>query len=536
MESLEVNDAAELEGHTSIDVWSLGAILYELCTGQTLFRQDINDDKIVSQADKKRLRAWIGISDDELDDVFPEEQDATVREDAKALIRWCLMGDPALRPSLEQILMHRFLKPEDGSAQPLGEATDPAPPGVPVDTPIRVPDQIRMRYHAMITHYAHYQAEASGDTGALAAALRSAGMHVWRDVDMANLTLAGMCQGVMDSDILIVMLTTAVLSRWFCLKEIEFALLFGKQIVFVQETEDRFWPWDNERWRADRCTRDLWPHDQEWKDSKQIFTDTRALTFERCQADFPMVVEELTRQVQNNMLIPYRRRDFERDGMMVPEIMRRAASASPLYGPRPLSWGTVIKPAVPSVMSSANIFIIYNTASGEEIKQSMQTVLESCCNNVWSSSDQPAHIDTATHFVVLLTEEAVTPGQESLEQLQDALVLNRPIEYIFQAPFFEEHICKAPDAVKEELNNKEALQYRALAYENEVMCQEILSRLHRASSGHMPQHGQQPHAGTNPKPSHKPCILAYINRTCNLFPDQNHHLSTRTQGRRFNML
>ena len=37
----------------------------------------------------------------------------------------------------------------------------------------------------MITHF---QVEASGETGALAAALKAAGMHVWRDVDMGNLT------------------------------------------------------------------------------------------------------------------------------------------------------------------------------------------------------------------------------------------------------------------------------------------------------------------------------------------------------------
>ena len=30
------------------DVWSIGAIIYELCTGQTLFPQDISDDNLAS--------------------------------------------------------------------------------------------------------------------------------------------------------------------------------------------------------------------------------------------------------------------------------------------------------------------------------------------------------------------------------------------------------------------------------------------------------------------------------------------------------
>ena len=46
--------------------------------------QDLNDDKLVTKRDKVRLRTWLGISDDELDEVFPDEADASVRESAQA--------------------------------------------------------------------------------------------------------------------------------------------------------------------------------------------------------------------------------------------------------------------------------------------------------------------------------------------------------------------------------------------------------------------------------------------------------------------
>ena len=43
------------------------------------------------------------------------------------------------------------------------------------------------------------------------------------------------------------------------------ALEFNKPIIMLQMQDDRFWPWDYGRWKADRCEKvpGAWP--QQWK-------------------------------------------------------------------------------------------------------------------------------------------------------------------------------------------------------------------------------------------------------------------------------
>ena len=59
-----------LRAAPSQDVWSLGAVLFELCTGRHLFRLDIADDELADPSDRLRLFAWHTIPDDDLAEVF----------------------------------------------------------------------------------------------------------------------------------------------------------------------------------------------------------------------------------------------------------------------------------------------------------------------------------------------------------------------------------------------------------------------------------------------------------------------------------
>ena len=122
------------------------------------------------------------------------------------------------------------------------------------------------------------------------------------------------------------------------------------------------------------------------------------------------------------------------------------------------------------------------------IIQLLEPLLQGCCDatsEVWSSADDDAEalIQKATHFVVVLTEDSVKPGKVSLQHLQLAMETKRPMEFIFKPPFFEHHKRYAPAEVQELLNNREALQYRELEYESEVVLAEVVTRLNASTMG-----------------------------------------------------
>ena len=89
----------------SFDVWSFGVVLWEQLAGRTLFAQDFANDELVTLADRTRLCVWRTMSDAELAPVLSNaEAGATRRQraDAKHLLRWCLKGDAAARPTVAQ--------------------------------------------------------------------------------------------------------------------------------------------------------------------------------------------------------------------------------------------------------------------------------------------------------------------------------------------------------------------------------------------------------------------------------------------------
>jgi len=118
----------------------------------------------------------------------------------------------------------------------------------------------RMRYHAFVSHA---QLEASGDVGTVFLLAESLGLHGWRDMNQPDLTAQGMMQGVFDSDVFILFLTSSVLSRKYCQMELGWAIAFNKPIMIIYEEEERFFPFNLERWQNDYCVKAPLPaHDK----------------------------------------------------------------------------------------------------------------------------------------------------------------------------------------------------------------------------------------------------------------------------------
>ena len=92
---------------------------------------------------------------------------ADVVHDARHLVRWCLKGRMGQRPTIEQILGHRFF-------------TRSGPPPRP-----RLP----MQYAAFISHA---QADAAGTASTLHLLHEQLGLHCWLDMRQKKLTLEGM--------------------------------------------------------------------------------------------------------------------------------------------------------------------------------------------------------------------------------------------------------------------------------------------------------------------------------------------------------
>ena len=110
-----------------------------------------------------------------------------------------------------------------------------------------------------------------------------------------DVTEKGMKRGIRDSDVFLLFLTNSMLSRPFCLKEIRWALQMKKPIIIVVERENRFFPFDIERWRRDECTRKqdgTW--EQGWLSS----------SYAQCPDPIKDLIEEYH---ANGSMIPYRR-------------------------------------------------------------------------------------------------------------------------------------------------------------------------------------------------------------------------------------
>eukprot|EP01045_Picozoa_sp_COSAG04_P004677 COSAG04_NODE_208_length_20334_cov_13.999852_1_plen_2534_part_10 len=102
--------AAPVKASVALEMWSFGAVVYQLCTkdGATLWHSDqadnIDDDQLQQLAHE-----W--------DEVKAAKLKRIVWPQAAHLVSWLLQEDPAHRPqSWDQVMQHPFLAPEAGPA------------------------------------------------------------------------------------------------------------------------------------------------------------------------------------------------------------------------------------------------------------------------------------------------------------------------------------------------------------------------------------------------------------------------------------
>jgi serine/threonine protein kinase len=358
----------------ALDVWSLGVVLFELCTGRHLFPQDISNDEMVEPQDMLRLCSWLCISDDSLASVFVEDPlcSSKRRNAVHQLIRWCLQGDPAMRPSMEQLLNHPFLVTETSTTQDSESCTP-----------------LRMKFHLFVSHI---QTEAAGDVGTLCRRFEKMGLHCWRDMDQADLTEAGMRAGVKDSDVFVLFLTNSVLSSPWCIKEITWAVEFERPILIIAEQEERFYPFDIDRWRTNCCSK---------RSGGGYKKGHLRVPYERC----PAVIKHLVEQHEaEGLVLPFRRRDFEIDAL-AREVVARASQV--------VKWGQVLPPAVDAAQIASERRVCVICDEGEDairVRSDILTTLKGLAPGIRDCSNEcptfGEHSETppqTTHTIVLLS-------------------------------------------------------------------------------------------------------------------------------------
>eukprot|EP01043_Picozoa_sp_COSAG02_P022755 COSAG02_NODE_1192_length_13974_cov_16.770378_2_plen_861_part_00 len=427
----------------SFDVWSFGVILFELCSGQTLFTQDIANDELIDDCDKARLCAWLTISDDKLapvlsssavewDNVDPQQ---TV-SDAKNLIRWCLNGDPTARPTVTEVLSHRFLCIS-------GPAPSPRP----------------MRYHAFMSHA---QADASGTVGTLFLEYEKLGLHNWIDMKQALLTLEGMRQGVRDSQVFLLVLSEHVLGSWFCQQELRCAIDLGKPIQLVVESDNRFNPFDFNAWNAFNAAMDQSPVIEKVDEDDGHQVDICRV------ADSPFdKLPVVCRNAVNDNLpnaVTYRRRNFEVEWMMR-ELCARNSVALPAPADLRNNGGHSTAQLQRVSHSRIKVLVVCNHSTASAMETNLSSALEATGRIVITSD--PADVATVDKVLLLLSKDVLTPP--SLEILQFVLRLDgqqkRARTYaVFSTVagwrFGCDEQTSAPEIVRHYLNQHEALEYR----------------------------------------------------------------------------
>eukprot|EP01043_Picozoa_sp_COSAG02_P010791 COSAG02_NODE_387_length_23294_cov_52.630610_13_plen_1964_part_00 len=487
-EGLGVVESAE----PSFDIWSVGVVIFELCSGRTLFSQDTNNDELIEWSAWQILSTWHTITDEQLMPVLKDARtqdggvvDATTIKAAKNLIRWCLKGDSAARPqNIDQVISHAFFKTGQQVARKAGVEEQfltfetIAESAEEIFHKWKCPIQRRLlpqQYHAFISHS---QADASGTASTLYYAYRRSGVHAWLDMREKDVTLAGMRKGVYDSDIFVLILSQHVLAQWFCQQEILAALEFGKKIQIILEQEQRFFPFDVAAWTAVRHA--MSQNDGAFEplsSPASIRRDTNSKgLFVRMVSNTINIPTEVPEQICKAIdeclsdAITYRRRDFEFDAMMHALCKRNGLILS---APPSAQWP-------PGRAGDIDVFVIANDHSSDVLVE-LETELQSRSReriagrlNFIRASPQPEPTALRTADCILLCLSREILQSPYVDQLDYAIRLDEHagidrITAIYSETAGWSFGCPEHRSAREEiqqcLDAHEALIFRPKAYD-----------------------------------------------------------------------
>ena len=164
-------------------------------------------------------------------------------------------------------------------------------------------------------------------------AVRSGRQLVARRYDQHadDLTEEGMCKGVKESRVFLLIVTKQIFKRPFCRREIHEARRLCKRIVIVQECDGRFAPWDYQSWVASDEF-----HAVPWEASAHIPHPMRASLLdgpydsEDQNIDAWCAIRDIVSE-QKDQLIPYRRRAYENEAMLQELLLRCAITEFVMY-------------------------------------------------------------------------------------------------------------------------------------------------------------------------------------------------------------
>jgi len=336
-----------VEAKTSFDVWSFGAILFQMLSGTKLFMVDETDDNLITFEDKAELCNWIVIDKDRLNRIHNSEWPRWEEEFAKDLVRGCLMGDPEERFSFEAVLAHPFFQTGRAATPSRNETKEG---GISFQVHVgderknSLPQMLKAKKELRILHpqrfhffLSHMQKEAAGIVKDLYLNLNHARCSAWIDMHAEQLTAESMRQGVENSSFYVLVLTKNVLFRPFCMMELYWAIKHHSskhrnpcngRLLFVVEDDPRFSPWNEE---VDVPWLEGEGLSESYLETVRMLKDglSSLLDHEKDPGLTADTILELAKKcIANGVRIPYRRRSYEEEAMI-----ERILSASLFHSP-----------------------------------------------------------------------------------------------------------------------------------------------------------------------------------------------------------